>query len=295
MSTKITIVTPCLNQCIFIDQAIRSVLAQSYPDLEYIVVDGQSADGSLAIIESYSTWLTAIVSEKDKGQSDAINKGFRKGSGEIFYWLNADDVLLPGALDIVSDYFQSHPECQWLVGQSVFSDIYLQPGWHHVPKELAPVNYLQFWNGIFLTQPSVFFRRHLFEQVGGLNINLHYTMDLDLWLKFLHITPFHMLPVDLSINRVHQNTKTSTGKELAIDEMASVIFTSALNQLAKYQLPFIQRSLRNYFVAIEKNNFRNGLNENLNKVKSYNLSFYDKMEIFAIAAKRILIQIFRRK
>ena len=120
---KISIVTPSFNQVQFLEETIRSVLLQGYPNLEYIIIDGGSTDGSIDIIKKYSRWLRYWVSEPDSGQSNAINKGFAKASGEIFGYLNSDDLYEPNALKIISSYFMNNSACNLLAGEcTVFDD-----------------------------------------------------------------------------------------------------------------------------------------------------------------------------
>ena len=288
MPLKLTIVTPSYNQGIFIDQTIRSVLNQDYKNLEYIVIDGGSTDDSLNIINSYSSKISKIITEPDKGQSDAINKGFNIASGEILGWLNSDDVYLPGALNKVADYFEQNPECKWVAGNCIFTDIFLKPAWQYNVPNIQPEEYLKFWEGNYLSQPSVFFKKELFDEVGGLNINLHYAMDLDLWLKFMSISPLHVINTDLSINRTYPNTKTSTGKEDAINEIADIIFNSSLNKQQGYNLSFIKSSLKHYFITIGKNTFRSDLDNVFKNIAGYKLRFTDKLQLLAITIKRFI-------
>lgn len=113
---KISIITPSYNQARFLEQTIQSVLDQSYPNLEYIIMDGGSTDGSAAIIKKYERHLKYWVSEKDKGQADAVYRGFEMASGDIFGYINSDDYYLPGALHHIAERFAEHPEIQWLIG-----------------------------------------------------------------------------------------------------------------------------------------------------------------------------------
>src|SRR5437762_483466 len=119
---RITIVTPSFNQAQFLEETIRSVLLQGYPNLEYIVMDGGSTDGSAEILEKYSPWIDHWVSEKDNGQADAIYRGFERATGEIIGWVNSDDLLLPGALAAHAEYFLRHHQAQLVMGGCLWID-----------------------------------------------------------------------------------------------------------------------------------------------------------------------------
>lgn len=191
----ITIVTPSYNQAAYLEATLRSVLEQEYPALRHIVMDGGSTDGSVDIIRRYADRLTYWVSERDAGQSDAIRKGFDIASpspindtDEIMTWLNSDDVLLPGALQTIGEIFARYPQIHWLTGLPANVDVegrlrlsrlkvgrfrgLIRRGWYH-GRGLG-----------FIRQEGTFWRRSLWERVGGLNPALHYAMDFDLWRRF---------------------------------------------------------------------------------------------------------------
>jgi glycosyltransferase involved in cell wall biosynthesis len=178
----ISIITPSYNQGEYIEQTICSVLEQGYPNLEYIIVDGGSTDSSVEIIKKYEQHLAWWVSEKDKGQSNAINKGIQRSNGEIINWLNSDDYYMPGALHHVAQQF-TDPEINCYCGYSrVFSetsekcssgtDVY--PG--NLPKTIG-------WARI--DQPETFFRKSVWDKIGLLNETFHYVMDKEFWIRYL--------------------------------------------------------------------------------------------------------------
>jgi glycosyltransferase involved in cell wall biosynthesis len=205
----ISIVTPSRNQGRFIEETIRSVLLQGYPNLEYIVIDGGSTDESVELIKKYSPWITYWVSERDRGQSHAINKGFARARGGVIGWLNSDDVLMENALLRVGRYFSEHPSCEFLGGYSEFRDVAGESvAWSvtDLPRSLPEL--LEYSLGRYLAQPSVFFTRRVFDVVGPLREQLHYTMDLDLWLRLSDHCQLYIIPEALSWMRAHDDAKT---------------------------------------------------------------------------------------
>jgi hypothetical protein len=180
---KISIVTPSYNQGQFIEETIRSVLLQGYPNLEYVVIDGGSTDETVAIIQKYEPWIDDWVSEADGGQSHAINKGFSRCSGSYGNWLNSDDTLCRNAFGntVVQSLLQKRTVC---VGRCVFVDEQSQQVKVHrgVVRSLED---LLLKHQAYIPQPATLFPLDLFWEVGGLDIKNHYTMDFDLWGKML--------------------------------------------------------------------------------------------------------------
>jgi glycosyltransferase involved in cell wall biosynthesis len=205
----VSIVTPSYNQGPFLEQTIRSVLLQGYPNLEYIVVDGGSIDESVAILRKYDSWLTYWVSERDQGQSDAINKGFARASGEILGWLNSDDLYEPNALGLISAYFNNTPECELLYGNGWYID---EKGHKKAPCYwVKPFNRRLLLTFNFILQPAAFWRRSLWERAGILDISQHWAMDWDWFLRGTAYTVPHYLPKDLALWRIRSGMKTVYG------------------------------------------------------------------------------------
>jgi glycosyltransferase involved in cell wall biosynthesis len=222
---SITLVTPSFNQGRYLEATIRSVLAQGYPNLEYIVVDGGSADESVSIIDRYSDQLTWWVSEPDAGQTDAILKGFARSNGVIMNWLNSDDLLRPGALfAVASAYVESGAELI-VGGDRHFTVDPDQPVSVFRPSAYLFPDCLRFWGGAFrYHQPCTFFTRGLYDRVGGLDLHLHYVMDYDLYCRMLASEGCQVRYLDgeLSAFRLHEGAKTSSAKAGFIRELREV-------------------------------------------------------------------------
>ncbi len=220
---RITLVSPSYNQAQFLQATLDSVVAQNYPNLEWIVMDGGSADGSVEILRRYEKHFSFWTSERDAGQADALQRGFARATGEILSWLNSDDVLRPNALRTVGEYFAAHPECDFLTGDGVFinaegtRELFYVRG---APYSFAEL--LQYCNEKFLPQPSVFFSRASFERVGGLDVTLHYALDLDLWLRLRAEFKLVYVPHCFSQMRVHAHAKTQDAHQPGLREVARV-------------------------------------------------------------------------
>lgn len=203
----ISLVTCSFQQARFLDQAMRSVFAQRYPALEYIVIDGGSEDGSEAIIRAYADRLAYWVSEPDRGQTHALVKGFNKASGEILGWLCSDDLLLPGTLRRVGEFFRDHPEISAVFGDSIWIDVNGKP---LRPKREMGFNRFVFLHDYnYLPQPSTFWRRSLYDAVGGLRTHFNLAMDNDLWERFSARTRIHHISHYLACMRFYPEQKTS--------------------------------------------------------------------------------------
>jgi len=178
--TSVSIITPSFNQARYLEDTIQSVLSQDYKDLEYIIVDGASTDGSVEIILKYADTLAWWVSEKDSGQADAINKGLRHATGEIVAWLNSDDYYLPGTVSAAVKAFQENPNAVLVYGNMLAVDEH-----GRMINELK-YNQLTFEDLLcfqIIGQPAVFMRREALERVGLLDLSYHYLLDHQLWLR----------------------------------------------------------------------------------------------------------------
>lgn len=216
----VSIVTPSYNQERYLEETIRSVLEQDYPNLEYYVIDGGSTDGSLEIIKKYQDHLAGWVSEPDRGQTEAINKGFSRSQGEIMAWLNSDDVYYPGAIQSAVDYLLENPS----VGM-VYGDTDLIDGEGHVIGRFnaQQTDYQRLMRGgVYIPQPAAFWRRDLWDQVGPLDPSLFFAMDYDLWVKFAKTTTIKYIPQLWACFRIHGEGKTMVADARCWPEMKRV-------------------------------------------------------------------------
>jgi len=220
MDPKVTIITPSYNQARYLEATIRSVLEQDYPNLEYIIIDGGSNDGSVEIIQKYADKLAYWVSEKDRGQTDAINKGFARASGEILAWLNSDDTFQPGAVREAVDYLNTHPNSGMVYGDAMFINadgevIGRFPG--------AQTDYRKLRQGyVHVAQQASFFRAALWKQVGPLDPTFYFAMDYDLWVRLARVSKLDYLPRWWANFRLHGDAKTIAADDRCWPDMLRV-------------------------------------------------------------------------
>jgi glycosyltransferase involved in cell wall biosynthesis len=211
-SPLVSIVTPCLNSARFIEETIESVLAQDYPRIQHIVMDGGSTDGTIDILRRYEsrgpsgrgiTW----TSEKDGGAADAINRGFAQSHGEIFAYLNADDAYLPGAVAAAVRAFQANPGADVVYGGGDWID---EEGRRIGPYPVRDFDRTLLARECFICQPASFIRRAAFENAGGLDPDLHLTFDYELWMRLASIHPMHRMDraEALAVSRMHTSNKS---------------------------------------------------------------------------------------
>ncbi|MEM9830580.1 MAG: glycosyltransferase family 2 protein [Bacteroidota bacterium] len=220
----ISVVIPSYNQGAFLEKTIRSVLMQNYPSLELIVIDGGSTDMSVEIIEKYAGHLDFWVSEEDSGQANAINKGLQRATGDILYWINSDDYLLPKALFHVGS-FDWKPEIGAIVG--IGHKVDLQDRVQYTPKVPA-LSFHAFlhWVGYGnFMQPACFFSAKAWEECGPLNEKLDFCLDVDLWLKISQKYKFVKIEQDLAHAYIHPTAKTTAERERSKAETALLIAT----------------------------------------------------------------------
>jgi len=208
---KISIVTPNYNYGHYLEETIRSVLLQGYPNLEYIVIDGASSDNSVDVIRKYEPWISSWISEKDLGQSDAINKGFAKVTGDIIAWLNSDDLLLPGALHRIAEAYE--PSDEKLMFANVIN---FHPDGREeevVQSGITLGNFIGIPDpGFRWHQPGMFVPRSFYLQAGDLDLSLHYIFDWDWICRLLvHRSDVRYVNAPVALFRVHDESKTGSG------------------------------------------------------------------------------------
>lgn len=205
--SKISIVVPSYNQEKFLERTILSILNQNYPNLEFIIIDGGSTDGSVNIIKKYEKYLAYWVSEKDKGQSDALNKGFTKATGDIIGWLNSDDIYLPGILFKIAKLFGKNSAVDIIYGNRLDIDENDEIIGESRFTKFSLVVYR--YDGLPLGTQSTFWRRNLFSKIGMLDVDLQFDMDYEFFLRAaLKKSKFKYVPYYLGVMRRHQAAKT---------------------------------------------------------------------------------------
>jgi len=216
----VSIVTPSYNQARYLEDTIRSVLDQDYSNLEYIIVDGGSSDGSVEIIRRHADRLAWWVSEKDRGQTEAINKGFAHANGEILAWLNSDDTYEPRAVREAVAFLQEHPEVGLVYGDANFID---ENGRIIGRFPAAQTSYKRLRGGyVHIPQQSAFWRADLWRKVGPLDASFYFAMDYDLWVRLAALAPLQYTPRAWANFRLHTQGKTIAADDRCWSEMLKV-------------------------------------------------------------------------
>lgn len=217
---RVSLVTPSFNAAPYLRAAINSVLVQDYPDIEYLVMDGGSTDETVALLKEYGDKVR-WVSEKDQGQADAIARGFEQTTGSILCWLNADDVLKPGAVRTAVDTFLANPGTALIYGNADFID--------ETGELIAPCTVVEPFvrqrlldYGDYIIQPAAFFSRVAYQSVGGLDTSLHWAMDWDLWIRLAQVHEFVYIENVLASYRWLGSNKTAIGGFDRLDEVETV-------------------------------------------------------------------------
>ncbi|HNK63151.1 MAG TPA: glycosyltransferase family 2 protein [Anaerolineales bacterium] len=242
MPPLVSIITPSFNQAHFLEATIRSVLEQDYPNIEYIVIDGGSTDGSVDIIKKYKGRIAAWVSEPDKGQTDAINKGFASAKGEILAWINSDDTYHPGAVSAAVRFLSEDPEAGMVYADCDFID---ETGRVIGRFASRQTDYAKLRRGyVHIPQQTMFFRAKYWQQLGPLDPSFYFAMDYDLWVRIARHAPLKYLPGLTWANfRIHTSSKTNVNDERGWNEMLRVHYRDGGSFLAPIVAKYYLRKL----------------------------------------------------
>lgn len=242
MNPKVTVVTPSYNQAEYLENTILSVLNQDYPNIEYVIIDGGSTDGSVDIIKRYQDRLAYWISEPDSGQSNAINKGFKHATGEIFNWLNSDDILMPSAVKIAVHYLLNKPEIGMVYGDRIIID---KKGNFLSLVEVPSFNAKSMMYNWTIPQETAFFRREHWFDVGGLDIGINYYLDYDLWCRLNKVTQIYHIPFVLGAYRTHDLAKTfqcrTFRKKESKEEKAKVVSRHFSRKVKRFEKKFYEK------------------------------------------------------
>ena len=232
----VSIVTPSYNQGRFIEETIRSVLLQGYPNLEYIIIDGGSSDNSVEIIKKYEPWLTYWISEKDYGQAHAINKGFEQASGKVFGWLNSDDYYCPGGIATLINWMRIHPDCVAWAGACQDVDINGNRLRRRFPVTGNKEQFGNWSKKAWIPQPSCLFDATAFKEVGKLDESLHFVMDVDLWMRLADRGKFISTQKIISNARMYSGIKTRRDLPMQQAEHILINFKQGLPETARSRM-----------------------------------------------------------
>ena len=217
----VSLVTPSFNQGAYLEATIRSVLEQEYPNIEYMVFDGGSTDDSVDILQRHADRLAYWVSEPDGGQADAINRGYRRATGKYVSWINSDDLLPPGSVAAAVDFLESNPDIGMVYGNVE----HIGPDGDSIRMvEPPPFDYQRILTtGInYVQQSGSLMRREIFDEIGELDVRLHFAMDLDYWMRLGLVTSIEYIPVTLAQFRVHENSKSVAQRTQAALELPHI-------------------------------------------------------------------------
>jgi glycosyltransferase involved in cell wall biosynthesis len=246
----VSIVTPSFNQAAYLERTILSVLEQDYSPIEYLIIDGQSTDSSVGIIQKYAPRLAYFVSEPDRGQTDALNKGFSRGRGEIFAWLNSDDTYLAGTVMQAVDYLTSHPDIDLVYGDAHFINSNDQVVGRF---PAAQTDYQRLRRGfVHIPQQAAFFRASAWRRAAPLDPSLYFAMDYELWLKIARCGGIHYRPGFWANFRLHQDAKTIKADERCWDEMRYIHYRDGGSLFAALILKYHLRKLAAPFLALRR-------------------------------------------
>lgn len=237
----VSIVTPSFNQAAYLEETIQSVLGQTYPNIEYILVDGASQDGTLKVIHKYEKKLTHWISEKDNGQTEAINKGFALARGEILGWINSDDTLLPNAIEEAVEFLLEHPKIGLVYGDANYIDGKSQIIGQFPAKQTDLAKLRRGY--VHIPQQASFYRKKLWDQVGPLDDSFYFAMDYDLWTRLAAVSEIKYLPRLWANFRLHADAKTIEADDRCWPEMLRVHYREGGKWLSPIVLKYQIRKL----------------------------------------------------
>lgn len=251
--------TPSFNQGHFLPDTIQSVLGQAYPALEYLIIDGGSTDDSVSVIRRYDSRLTFWCSEPDGGQAAALNRGFARSQAEILGWVNSDDLLLPGALFAVAEYFAAHPDEEWLVGGCITIDSLnarvrgrfgIRPGFNRGSRVTFTKLLIY---GCDFNQPSVFWRRSAHVAVGQFDTSLKFGFDREFFLRLAKRRPSGRIPQPLSCFRLHSAAKSTTMRQTQQEDDTAIGRHYRLQEMSALSMHTLRLGFRVIDLATQVN------------------------------------------
>lgn len=246
----VTIVTPSYNQVAYIERTIQSVLNQDYGNIEYIIVDGGSTDGSVNIIKKYENKITNWISECDRGQTDAINKGFSLANGELIGWLNSDDTLLPYAISEAVRFLVDNPTVGLVYGDADYID-----GNSKVIGKFpaAQTSLKKLKHGyVHIPQQASLFRKSLWDQVGPLDPSFYFAMDYDLWVRLASVSEIKYLPRLWANFRLHVDAKTISADDRCWPEMLRVHYRDGGSWFSQIVIKYYLRKIAAPFISYRR-------------------------------------------
>jgi len=248
---RVTIMTPSFNQAAFLEETIRSVLLQGYPNLEYRIFDGGSTDGSVEIIRQYAPWLTAWRSQKDRGHWDAISRGWDGATGEILAYLNSDDTYLPNAIQRAVSALCADPRAPAVCGGELEID---REGWVIRERIIPPVTWHSLIASHFVPQPAIWVRHRAFAQAGGWDTQYHVSFDYELWTRVARLGDFAMVRAPLATTRWHTSTVTMTHRLKTGEEdrriIANILASPAGRALSWRERNYVRARLNYILIGI---------------------------------------------
>ena len=251
MQPLVSIVTPSFNQGKYLERTILSVLNQDYPNIEYIVMDGNSSDNSLEIIQKYAHRLAFWQSKKDLGQTDAINQGFSKAQGEIFAWINSDDTYEPNAVSEAVDFLLRHSHVGMVYGDANFIDAEDKVIGKFNTKQ---TNYQKLRSGfVHIPQQAAFWRAELWKKVAPLDASIYFAMDYDLWLRLAKISAIVYTPRLWANFRLHGDAKTISEDDRCWPDMLKIHFRDGGKWWHPIVMKFYIRKLVGPYIRYKRN------------------------------------------